>query len=174
MKFKLILTLFFSASAIAFLPGCKKAKVEDYNISARIGTTDYNFPLSMTTTNLNSAGTFGYTFKGFQTEESSTSLAITVSRPTTLTTGIYVENAGANPVVKINFSYHYSAYSFYIWSYGAGNTEYSEHLSSTNPLTVYITEITGNYIRGTFNGELQVNGGTQKAPITNGVFYIKL
>ena len=162
----------FSAIFFTFFISCKKASsntdIALGTISVSIDGTATTFNYGAKASNIAVTGGYGIKIHGNKKDPSTsaTNLTISVVRPTPITTGTYVENAGGNPLVKIDY--------FFDVFFGSGSTS-SSYGSTTNPVNIIITEMSASSVKGTFSGELEgisINGTKVKTVLSNGVFYV--
>ncbi len=161
--------IFLSAFLLVLFTSCKKE-----NTNVAIGTISVSIDGTATTFNFGAkasvlpvTGGYGIQIQGNKRDPatSATNLTISVASAAPITTGTYVENSGGN-VVKIDYDFDYFLSTSTSSSYG----------STTNPVTITITEINSTSVKGTFSGELQgagIGGGDLvKNVLADGVFYV--
>ncbi len=162
--------ILFSAISLLTFTSCKKdnADIDLGTISVSIDgkQTTFNFGAKATTTSV--TGGYGITIKGNKKDPaaSQTNISFSITSPSPIVAKTYVENGGGNPLIQMEY--------FYDFILGIGTTA-SAYGSTTNPVTITITEITSSSARGTFHGELlytALDGTTGKAVLSNGVFYV--
>lgn len=118
----------------------------------------------------NGNGSYGIRIFGYEkgTTVSGTYLQLEIVSSTAITSGTFTENTANNPLVQIDYLDDVSGPIFIVQ---AIVQNYSNHHSTTNPVTVTITGISATSVTGTFQGELEAIGwGTTQ--ITNGVFNV--
>ncbi|MDB5221874.1 MAG: hypothetical protein JWN83_541 [Chitinophagaceae bacterium] len=156
--------------------GFTSCKKDGANTNVGIGTISVSIDGTATTFNVGAKAsvlpvTGGYGIKIFGNKKdpatSATSLTINIVRGTAITTGTYVENGSGNPLVQIDY--------FFDLFFGSG-TDYLNFRSTSNPVTITITDISSSSVKGTFSGELigpNISGGAPvKTTLSNGVFYV--
>ncbi|MEO7923244.1 MAG: hypothetical protein ABIR30_06155 [Chitinophagaceae bacterium] len=134
-------------------------------ISVKIDNDASTFNVQAKATVLTVTGGYGIQIHGYKKEPSSsgTDLTITIARPQPLSTGTYTENANSNPLVTM--------IHFVDLFFGYGTTTNS-FLSTNDPLSVTITELTAVSVKGTFRGELHSGPGAQAERFISGVFNV--
>ena len=152
-------------SAVLFLgfTSCKKRTSDNNDHANRIsfsadGQVD-TFYIGAGATKSSTAGRFGIDIQAYKfdvTSHDNTGLFISISRPTAITTGTYVENAGGNPLVSLSLVFDTHLTSTTAAPYG----------SLTNPVTITITNINATAVEGTFSGELLSPGLNTGGPVT--------
>ena len=163
--------LFAAFLSLGFI-SCKKSSS---NTDIAIGTISVSIDGVATTFNYlakadvpSVTGGYGVRIQGYKKDPSlsATSLTFSVVRPTAITTGTYVENAGSNPFVEMSY--------FYDLVLGTGTTSVA-YGSTTSPVTITITDINTSSVKGTFSGELLSPGisGPFKNLLVNGKFYVR-
>jgi hypothetical protein len=151
-------------SGLVFLTiTCKKdpADISIGTIKADINGNSSTFSVTAKATNLSVSGGHGIQIQGYYRTGSTTNLTFVVVRPSPITTGVYTENTNGNPLVTMSHCTEVIAPCV---------IRYDSYNSVANPVTINITEMTGSYIRGSFQGELQ--SGANKEVYTNGQFYV--
>jgi hypothetical protein len=171
--------ILFSAILSLGFASCKKgtSNVDNHvsTISVAIDGKVDTFGFAVSAGRLSVAGGYGIGIAGFRYPSSAmnnTSLSISISRPTQITTGTYIENVSGNPLVKLS----------YINDMGFDNNIQSDVSSTSdaygslrNPVTITITNINSATVKGTFSGELlspglNIGGPPFKTVLANGVF----
>ena len=159
---KIIVIAFFS---VFLFCGCKKDSIDNIpigTIKVDIDGTAYTFSVQAKATRPQVTGGFGVQIQGYYRTGSTTNLSFTVVRPTTITSGSYTENTASNPLVIMKHCTEVIVPCVY---------QANNYRSSTNPVNITITEITSSYVKGTFNGALQLGSGSTET-LTNGMFYV--
>ncbi|MBK7561172.1 MAG: hypothetical protein IPQ06_00175 [Chitinophagaceae bacterium] len=159
--FNILLASFVTILTIS----CKKdaTDIPIGTIKVKIDGTDFTFNVQAKATTLAVAGGFGIQIQGNYKTTSTTNLSFTIVRPSPITTGSYTENTGGNPLVTmIHCTEVLIPCFFQATTYG----------SSSNPVSITITEITGSSVKGTFRGELKFSSGGPEL-LTNGAFYVR-
>jgi len=164
--------LFFSALLLLALISCKKSKENNADpvgtISVSIDGTKTTFNNGAKATVMSVSGGYGINIKGNKLDPSAsqTSLSFSVVSPSVISARSYVENAGSNPLLVMDY--------FFDVVFGIGTTS-SAYGSTTSPVTVTISEINSASVKGTFSGELSytdLNGNPAKNVLTNGAFNV--
>lgn len=140
-------------------------KIPPGTISVKIDGNESSFNVQAKATRLMVSGGYGLQVQGYKKDPaiSGTNLTITIARPQPLSTGTYTENSGNNPLVNMSH--------FVDLFFGYGSTT-SPFLSSNDPVSVTITELTGGNVKGTFRGELREGPGTAAVRFVNGAFNV--
>ena len=150
---------------VFFFSGCKKDSVDNIpigTIKVDINGTTNTFSVQAKATRPQVTGGYGVQIRGYYRTGSTTDLTFTIARPTPITNGNYSENLASNPLVIMKHCTEVIIPCF---------TQASSYGSSSNPVSITITEITSSYVKGTFKGELQFSpGSTEK--LENGMFYV--
>lgn len=161
---KKIFYLLLACCIIIIISSCKKdaTDIPIGTIKVKIDGKDFTFNVQAKATTLAVAGGFGIQIQGNFKTTSTTNLIFTIVRPSPITTGNYTENTGGNPLVTMTHCTEVLIPCFFqATTYG----------SSSNPVSITITEITGSSVKGTFRGELKFSSaGTEL--LTNGAFYV--
>ena len=149
---------------IILIFSCKKdpADIGIGTIKVDINGTAYTFSVQSRATTLPVTGGNGIQIQGKYKETSTTNLTLSIVRPSPISTGTYIENNASNPLVTITHCTEVIVPCFF---------QATTFGSTSNPVTITITEITGSSIRGNFKGELQTSPGTTET-LSNGVFYV--
>ncbi len=158
--FYFLLASFVTISTIS----CKKdaTNIPIGTIKVKIGGVDYTFNLQAKATRLPVSGGFGIQIQGNYRTGSTTNLIFSIVRPDAISAGSYTENTGGNPLVTMTHCTEVLVPCL---------IQAKTYGSSSNPVNITITEITGYSVKGTFSGELQVSsGGTEL--LTNGAFHV--
>ncbi len=158
--FYFLLASFVTISTIS----CKKdaTNIPIGTIKVKIGGVDYTFNLQAKATRLPVSGGFGIQIQGNYRTGSTTNLIFSIVRPDAISAGSYTENTGGNPLVTMTLCTEVLVPCL---------IQAKTYGSSSNPVNITITEITGYSVKGTFSGELQVSsGGTEL--LTNGAFHV--
>lgn len=158
--FYFLLACYVTISTIS----CKKdaTDIPIGTIKVKIGGADYTFNEQAKATRLSVTGGYGIQIQGNYRTGSTTNLIFSIVKPDPISTGNYTENRVGNPLITlIHCTEVLVPCLIQAKTYG----------SSSNPVNITITEITGYSVKGTFSGELQVSsGGTEL--LTNGVFHV--
>ena len=143
---------------------CKKddTDIPIGTIKVDINGSAYTFNLQTKATTLTVTGGYGIQIQGYYRNGSTTNLSFSIVRPGAISTGTYTENAAGNPLVLMTHCTEViTPCVIRANAYG----------STSNPVSITITEITGSSVKGTFKGELQVSTGSTEV-LSNGVFYV--
>lgn len=161
---KKLFNILLASSISIFSISCKKdaTDIPIGTIKVTISGTAYTFNVQAKATRLIVSGGYGIQIQGNFKTTSTTNLSFSIVRPSPISTGTYTENTVGNPLVQMT---HCTEVLFpcviQATAYG----------STSNPVSITITEITSSSVKGTFNGELQVSsGGTEL--LKNGAFYV--
>lgn len=159
---KMIISL--SALLTLMLFCCKKddTSIPIGTIKVDINGSAYTFNVQPKATTLTVTGGYGIQIQGYYRNGSTTNLSFSIVRPVAISTGTYTENAASNPLVIMTHCTEVVV-PCVIRANAYGST--------SNPVSITITEITGSSVKGTFKGELQVGSGTTEV-LSNGVFYV--
>ena len=160
------ISFFTAICLILVLSGCKKDSVENIPLGTfkvEIGGTKYTFNELARASRLQVTGGYGIQIQGNYRVGSTTNLTITIVRPTPITGGSYRENAASNPLVTM---VHCTEVLF------PCVLRAEQYGSTSNPVEIILTEVTGNSVRGTFKGELLSSSGGKEV-LTNGQFYVR-
>lgn len=161
---KKLLNILLASSISFFSTSCKKdaTDIPIGTIKVEINGNAYTFNVQAKATMLTVSGGYGIQVQGNFKTTSTTNLSFSVVRPGPISTGSYTENTAGNPLVMMT---HCTEVLF------PCVIQATAYRSSSNPVSVTITEITGSSVKGTFSGELQVSsGGTEL--LKNGAFYV--
>lgn len=151
----IILSLCFAA--------CKKdpTDIPIGTIKVDIDGKTKTFSVQAKASRLPVTGGYGIQIQGNYRTGSTTNLTLVIVRPSPITTGIYTENVNDNPLVTMTHCIEVITPCVFR----------SESFKSTsNPVSITISELTNSYVKGTFKGELQTS--SNKENYTNGVFYV--
>ena len=143
---------------------CKKdaTDIPIGTIKVKIGGTDNTFSVQAKATKLSVTSGFGIQIQGNYRTGSTTNLTFSIVKPDPISTGNYTENLMGNPLITLTHCTEVLVPCL---------IQAKTYGSSSNPVNIIITEITGSSVKGTFSGELQVSsGGTEL--LTNGAFYV--
>ena len=143
---------------------CKKDPVDIRigTIKVDINGTAFTFNVQAKATRLSVTGGNGIQIQGNYKETSTTNLTLTIARPSPISTGAYIENTASNPLVTVSHCTEvFVPCVFQAVTFG----------STTNPVSITISEITGSSVRGNFKGELRLNSGNTET-LSNGEFYV--
>ena len=170
--------ILFSAILSLGFTSCKKgtSNVDNHvsTISVSIDGEIDTFYYGASAARLSVAGGYGIGIGGVRYDIGivtfSPSLSISISRPTAITTGTYIENVSGNPLVKL--SYVNDRWEDNIGLVSSTSDAYG---SLTNPVTITITNANSARVKGTFSGELlspglNIGGPPFKTVLANGVF----
>lgn len=143
---------------------CKKdaTDIPIGTINVKIGSTNYTFNEQAKATRLPVSGGFGIQIQGNYRTGSTTNLVFSMVRPDAISAGSYTENTGGNPLVTMTHCTEVLLPCL---------IQAKTYGSSSNPVNITITEITGYSVKGTFSGELQINSGGTEI-LTNGAFHV--
>jgi len=143
---------------------CKKDPVDIRigTIKVDINGTAYTFNVQAKATRLSVTGGNGIQIQGNYKETSTTNLTLTIVRPSPISTGTYIENTASNPLVTITHCTEVLVPCFF---------QAVVFGSTSNPVSITITEITGSSIKGDFKGELRTSSGSTET-LSNGEFYV--
>lgn len=161
---KKLLNILLASFVTILTISCKKdaTDIPIGTIKVKIDGTDFTFNVQAKATTLAVAGGFGIQIQGNYKTTSTTYLSFTIVRSSPITTGSYTENIGGNPLVTMTHCTEVLIPCFFLaTTYG----------SSSNPVSITITEITGSSVKGTFRGELKFSSGGPEL-LTNGAFYV--
>lgn len=155
---------FLSAILVTLFFSCKKddTDIPIGTIKVDINGSSYTFNLQAKATTLTVTGGYGIQIQGYYRNGSTTNLRFSIARPGAISTGTYTENAASNPLVLMTHCTEVIA-PCVIRANAYGST--------SNPVSITITEITGSSVKGTFKGDLQVSTGTTEV-LSNGVFHV--
>ena len=159
---KMIISL--SALLTLMLFSCKKddTDIPMGTIKVDINGSAYTFNVQPKATTLTVTGGYGIQIQGYFRNGSTTNLSFSVVRPGAISTGTYTEIAAGNPLVLMTHCTEViTPCVIRANAYG----------STSNPVSITITEITGSSVKGTFKGELQVSTGSTEV-LSNGVFHV--
>ncbi len=157
---------------LLFFTSCKKDKantdVPIGSISVTIDGTKTTFNYGAKATVLSVGGGYGISIQGNKKDPSAsqTNLLFSIASPSVITPKTYVENSGGNSLV--NMSYAYDLFFGIVYTSVA-------YGSTTNPVTITITDINSTSVKGTFSGELLgtgVDGNPVKNVLADGVFHV--
>ena len=171
---KQIITFGLFSVMLLWITSCKKDKANTDvpldTISATIDGTTTTFNYGAKATVLSVSGGYGISIQGSKKDPSAsqTNLSFSIASPSVITPKTYAENASSNPLVEMNYAYDL-IFGIVYTSVAYGST--------TNPVTITITDINSTSVKGTFSGELLgtgVDGNPVKTVFANGVFYVKL
>ena len=156
--------IFLSAILVALLFSCKKeaTDIPIGTIKVDINGSAYTFREQAKATRLSVTGGYGIQIQGNYRANSTTNLSFSIVRPSAISTGTFTENAASNPLVLMTHCTEVIA-PCVIRANAYGST--------SNPVSITITEITGSSVKGTFKGDLQVSSGSTEV-LSNGVFYV--
>jgi hypothetical protein len=149
---------------LMLITSCKKsntaAPVATNIITATIDGTNYIFNSNLETQIIND--TTGTVFIAYEVDSSSDFLNFKITSKNKIALKTYGESADSTAEIFM--------------AYRAGNTatNYFNAYNTPDPFTITVTSVSGTLIKGTFAGNLYVNGiftGTPKV-ITNGTFSI--
>jgi len=164
MKKTISLIAFFIV--LFMINSCKKESVDNIplgTIKAELNGIMTTFNIQAKATRLSVTGGYGIQVQGNYRTGSTTNFSFTIVKPDPLTTGTYTENAGGNPLVTVKHCTEV-LYPCVIQAVTYG--------SSSNPVSITITDINNSYVKGSFKGELSVNTNGGKEILTKGVFYV--
>ena len=156
--------IFVPAILAALLFSCKKdaTDIAIGTIKVDINGNAFTFSLQAKASTLPVTGGYGIQIQGYYRNGSTTNLSFSIVRPFPISTGTYSENAAGNPLVLMTHCTEViTPCVIRANAYG----------STSNPVSITITEITGSSVKGTFKGELQVSTGSTEV-LSNGVFYV--
>ena len=155
---------FLSAILVTLFFSCKKddTDIPIGTIKVDINGSSYTFNLQAKATTLTVTGGYGIQIQGYYRNGSTTNLSFSIVRPSAISTGTYTENTASNPLVLMTHCTEVIA-PCVIRANAYGST--------SNPVSITITEITGSSVKGTFKGDLQVSTGTTEV-LSNGVFHV--
>ncbi len=127
--------------------------------------TTFNFGAKVIVTSV--TGGYGINIKGNKKEPASsqTNILFSITSPSPIVAKTYVEGGG-NPLIQMEY--------FFDLVLGIGTTA-SNYGSTTNPVTITITEITSSSVKGTFRRELlytDLNGNPGKNVLSDGAFNV--
>lgn len=155
--------IFLSAILVLQLISCKKNNVDIPigTIKVEIGGSASTFNVQAKATRLTVTGGYGIQIQGNLKTTSTTNLSFSIVSPNPILNGTYTENTASNPLVSMTHC---------IEVFSPCVIRAKEYGSTTNPVSITITEISASSVRGTFKGELQ--GTNSKEVLSNGVFYV--
>jgi hypothetical protein len=81
--------------------------------------------------------------------------------------GVYIENSRNRPLIQLTYDLDLGNGNFFqAYSFG----------SNTGPVTVVLTEVNSEFVKGTFSGELHGarNGAEEKIVVEDGMFHLRL
>ena len=152
---------------IAFLLfSCKKdaTDIPIGTIKVDLGGSATTFSVQAKATRLPVTGGYGIQVQGNYRTNSTTNLSFSIASPTQISTGVYAENTTGNPLITMK---HYTEVLF------PCVVQANTYGSTTNPVSITITEINSSFVKGTFKGELLIVGGTPGTEVlANGAFYV--
>jgi len=146
---------------------CKKdaTDIPIGTIKVDIGGSNSTFSVQAKATRLSVSGGYGVEIQGNYRTGSTTNLSFSIASPTQISTGVYTENTTGSQLVTMK---HCTEVLF------PCVVQASTYGSTTNPVSITITEINSSFVKGTFRGELLFvrgsTGGTEV--LANGVFYV--
>jgi hypothetical protein len=148
---------------LIFFNSCKKDPLD-----IPIGTLKADFNGASKTFNVNAkakrlsvSGGYGIQIQGYFKSGSTTNFSFSIVSPSPLSAGSYIENSTGNPLIEmINCTE-------VLFPCFARTANFG---SSSNPVSITITEISGSSVKGSFKGELQ--GTSANEVVSNGVFYL--
>jgi len=161
MKKNLCLSLIISLLFFS----CKKDSVDNIpigTIKVDLGGIANTFSIQAKATRISVTGGNGIQVQGNYRTGSTTNLNFSIVSPGAISTGLYTENAAGNPLVTMT---HCTEVLF------PCVIQTKNYGSSSNPVSITITEINSSFIKGTFKGDLQGNSNGTEV-MTNGVFYV--
>ena len=170
MKKLVILTATF---AIVFFSACKKDPLEIPlgTISVSIDGTKTTFNVQSKAVRTNTTGTYTLSIEGYKKDpvNSSTKMKLIISGRNPITSGTFTPNTSSGGTfARIEF------FQEFIFGFG---TLYVSSGSSSNPVIITLSELSGSSTKGIFKGELLVSGvsGTgEKVVLKDGVFNVRL
>ncbi|MEO5946509.1 MAG: hypothetical protein ABIP79_06800 [Chitinophagaceae bacterium] len=147
---------------IIFSIACKKDRLDIPigTIKVDINGNSSTFSIQSKATRINVTGGYGIRIEGYFKSSSTSNLSFSLVRPTPITNTTYTENSAGNPLVEMTHCVEVLFPCVF---------RTAAHGSSSNPVSVTISEITGSHVKGTFKGEL---GGQSTEVLSNGVFYV--
>lgn len=143
---------------------CKKdvADIPIGTIKVDINGSAFTFNVQAKATTLAVTGGQGIQIEGIYKTTSTTNLSFSIVRAGVISTGIHTENTAGNPLITMTHCTEVLIPCL-IRANAFGST--------SNPVSITITEITASAVRGTFKGELRTSSGSTES-LTNGVFYV--
>ena len=154
--------IYLSVLLVLQLLACKKDKIDlpIGTIKVDIGGVASTFSVNAKATRLQVTGGYGIQIQGNFKTTSTTNLSFSIVRPTPISVGTYSENVASNPLVTMT---HCVEVLF------PCVLQFKEYGSSSNPVSITITEISASSVKGNFKGELS---GNSTEVLTNGIFYV--
>ncbi|MEO7523965.1 MAG: hypothetical protein ABIT58_07705 [Ferruginibacter sp.] len=158
---KLYYVLVISCLIISSI-ACKKDRMDIPigTIKVDINGKSSSFSVQAKATRINVTGGYGIQILGYLKTSSTTNLSFSLASPFPITNSTFTENSASNPLVEMKHCVEVLVPCVF---------RTTAHGSSSNPVSVTISEITGSYVKGTFKGELS---GHSTEVLTNGVFYV--
>ena len=156
------------ASLVLLLMSCKKnsddnGAIAANSIQANIGGTTYNFNVSAKAIKMDGTGYHFISIAGADANSATANvIGIIANSNVAVTTGTYNENDAVN-FGSLSYSVNISS----------GNT-YTDAGSTTNPVIVTITSLTGTSVQGTFKGDIYLGSSTSgtKKVVADGKFNV--
>ena len=141
---------------------CKKdgADIPIGTIKVDINGNSSSFSVQAKATRINVTGGYGIQIEGYLKSSSTTEMLFSIASTNPITNITYTENSAGNPLVQMTHCVEVLVPCVF---------RTAAHGSTSNPVSVTISEITGSHVKGIFKGELS---GHSTEVLINGIFYV--